>query len=83
MLYEGYGKILSRHVLTAKVRELCVVATLTALGRHRQLVSHVRGALNVGASYEEVSETLDAIATMVSPEFLEMARGTLKETKKL
>ncbi len=82
MLYEGYGKILSRPVLTAKVRELCVVATLTALGRDRQLVSHIRGARNVGASVDEISETLDTIADWVPPTHLARARKILEDAKK-
>ena len=49
MLEQGYGRVLSRPGLSAKERELITVAALAALGRERQLVSHVLGALRVGA----------------------------------
>lgn len=58
MVEEGYGRVLGRPGLDLRVRELCVVALL-ARTRHRpQLHSHLRGALNVGASPDEVEEAL-------------------------
>jgi 4-carboxymuconolactone decarboxylase len=58
MIVEGYGKVLSRPGLDPVLRELCTVAALTALNRPRQLFSHIRGALNVGAENEEVREAI-------------------------
>ncbi len=49
MLIEGYGKVLSRPGLTVVDRELAVVASLVIENRPRQLHSHLKGALNVGA----------------------------------
>ena len=54
ILADGYGKVLSRPHLTARERELLVVPTLAALGAWRQLPSHVKGALRVGAKAAEV-----------------------------
>jgi len=50
MIIEGYGKVLSRPGLEAVDRELAIVASLVIDNRGRQLHSHLKGALNVGAS---------------------------------
>jgi 4-carboxymuconolactone decarboxylase len=65
MITDGYGKVLSRPALDLKRRELCIVAACAAAGQQRQLHSHLHGALNSGASAEEISATLDALADMV------------------
>lgn len=62
MILEGYGKTLSRSGLEISQRELCIVAMLGILGWERQLFSHIRGALNVGAENEAVMETLDCVS---------------------
>src|SRR5262245_22841065 len=49
MIWEGYGKVLSRPFLSPKVRELLIVAMTAVLGVKRQFHSHVRGAMHVGA----------------------------------
>jgi len=60
MIAEGYGHILCRPELGLQERELAVLSSLTALEAHRQLNSHIRGALNVGCSN---IQTLEAIIT--------------------
>ena len=65
MIVEGYGKVLSREALDLRLRELCVVATCAALRQDRQLHSHLHGALHVGASVDEVTATLRAVADLV------------------
>lgn len=50
MITEGYGKTLSRPDVDSSTRELAIVAVLAVLGWQRQLHSHIRGAVNVGAS---------------------------------
>jgi 4-carboxymuconolactone decarboxylase len=59
MLIEGYGKTLSRQGSPSITRELCIVAVLAVLSWQRQLFSHVRGAINVGATTEEVRHAVD------------------------
>ena len=54
MIFEGYGKVLSRPGLPIVDRELSIVAFLMAENRPRQLHSHIKGALNVGAPEELV-----------------------------
>ncbi|HET9490905.1 MAG TPA: carboxymuconolactone decarboxylase family protein [Methylomirabilota bacterium] len=52
------GKLYSREVLSQKQRELCAVASLTVLDRPRELSAHIHAALNVGATRQEVAETI-------------------------
>ncbi|MBK9246910.1 MAG: carboxymuconolactone decarboxylase family protein [Ignavibacteria bacterium] len=66
MIIEGYGKTLSRPGLKAKTRELISVSSLAALGWEKQLYSHIRGALNLGATVNECRSLLDGIAILCS-----------------
>ena len=70
----AYGRVRARPGLPADRRELLAVAALAALGQERQLASHARGSLRVGASAAELSATLDAVEDLVEPARLEQAR---------
>jgi 4-carboxymuconolactone decarboxylase len=59
MIVEGYGKVLSRPGVTGIQRELATVTALVALGWDRQVVSHVRGAINLGATAVEVFAAIE------------------------
>lgn len=59
MVRDGYGKVLARPGLDLAVRELCIVALLTGARWPRQLHSHLRGALRVGASPASVEAALE------------------------
>jgi 4-carboxymuconolactone decarboxylase len=74
MIIEGYGKVLSRPGLDLERRELCIVAACLASRQERQLHSHLRGALNAGASVGEVAEALELLRDMVPPADLDRAR---------
>jgi len=65
MIFEGYGKVLSRPGLDIVDRELSIVAFLMAENRPVQLHSHMRGALNVGASKEQLKLVIDDLGTAV------------------
>jgi 4-carboxymuconolactone decarboxylase len=67
MIADGYGKVLSRAGLDLRLRELCIVAACAASGQQRQLHSHLHGALNAGATVEEVGEVLGSVESMVRP----------------
>lgn len=58
MVVEGYGKVLGRPGLALETRELCIVALLAVLETPKQLYSHLRGALNVGAAVSDVEAAL-------------------------
>jgi len=54
-----FGELYTREVLDDKTRELCTVAALTVQGfALPELKVHVQGALNCGASREEVVEVI-------------------------
>lgn len=53
-----WGAIWGRPGLARKTRSLVNIALLTALGRNRELESHVRGALRNGCTSAEISEVL-------------------------
>jgi len=59
MVEGGYGRVLARPGLPLPVRELCIVSLLTAWRAPRQLHSHLRGALNAGASPAEVERAME------------------------
>jgi 4-carboxymuconolactone decarboxylase len=65
MIVEGYGKVLGRPALDIRRRELCIVAACAAAGQDRQLHSHLHGAVHVGATADEVTATLAAVADML------------------
>jgi 4-carboxymuconolactone decarboxylase len=52
----AWGTIWSRPGLPLKVRSLVTLGMLTALGRQDELRGHVAGALNNGATQEEIVE---------------------------
>ena len=54
----AWGDTWQREGLDLKTRSLITVAMLTALGKTHELKGHVRGALNNGATQEELQEVL-------------------------
>lgn len=54
----AWGDVWQRPGLDRKTRSLVTVAMLTALGKQHELKGHVRGALNNGATAEEIQEVL-------------------------
>src|SRR5881409_1970478 len=61
VLVDAYGKVIGRPGLDLKRRELCTVAEIAVLGTAQQLHSHLRGALNTGATRAEVEGVLAVI----------------------
>jgi 4-carboxymuconolactone decarboxylase len=68
MLIEGYGRTLGRPGLDLLRRELCTVAQTAVLQTHRQLHSHLRGALHSGATFQQVEATLAVVNPLLSHE---------------
>ena len=54
----AWGDVWQRPGLDLKTRSLITVAMLTAMGKQHELKGHVRGALNNGATPEELQEVL-------------------------
>lgn len=76
MIVEGYGRVLSRPGLDLGRRELCSIAQIAVLGTARQLHSHLRGALNAGASPAAIDAALEAARPYHTPDTRAMARAT-------
>lgn len=80
MLETGYGRVLSRPGLTAVQREFGVVAVLGGQNVKPQLMSHLRGAIHVGASLD----ALEQVIVLVGKVWGEQARmQSLKVFEKL
>lgn len=61
VVIDAYGKILGRPGLDAKLRELCTMAAIAFVDAPKQLHAHFRGALNTGATPEEVDAVLAVV----------------------
>lgn len=74
----AYGRVLARDGLDAAARELVAVAMLTASGLDRQLASHARGAVRLGARPEEVLAAVEEVAELVPTTLVERAREVVR-----
>jgi AhpD family alkylhydroperoxidase len=70
----AYARVLTRAGLTPRLRELAAVVALAVQAQDRQLASHTRGAVRLGATPAEVLEALEAVADLLEPALLERAR---------
>ena len=61
---DAYGKILGRPGLDAKWRELATLSAIAMLDAPKQVHAHLRGALNVGWTREEI----DALLALLEPD---------------
>ena len=82
VLVDAYGKVIARPGLDLKRRELCTVATTAVLGTAEQLHSHLRGALNTGASVAEIDAVLGAIDGDLGAEQRRTAQKQWEDVKK-
>jgi len=74
LLTEGaYGYVYNRAGLDLVQRELLAVAILAVQGHDRQLLYHLRGAANVGATPDDITGTIEALAD-VSDDIRERGR---------
>ncbi|HSU15087.1 carboxymuconolactone decarboxylase family protein [Longimicrobium sp.] len=81
MVTGGYGRVIGRPGLELRVRELCIAALLAVWNVPRQLHSHLRGALNTGASVAEVDEAMEIACGFVAPEAAERVRALWGEIR--
>ncbi len=79
MIREGYGKVLSRPFLSPRVRELLIVAMTAVLDVERQFHSHVKGALHVGATDEEVRLVFREVEPLVRKKSIASLRKLLDQ----
>lgn len=81
MVAGGYGRVIGRPGLDLGTRELCIAALLAVWNVPRQLHSHLRGALNTGASVEEVDEVVEVACGMVSADAAARVRALWGEIR--
>jgi 4-carboxymuconolactone decarboxylase len=79
MIFEGYGKVLSRPFLTPVVREFLIIAMTAVLDVERQFHSHVRGALHAGATPEEIHEVFSEIKPYMDPHSIRALESILEQ----
>ena len=77
MILEGYGKTLSRPGLSTILRELAIVAMLANYKREQQLISHVRGAQNVGATAAQLETCYALVYEQCSESSARLLRDTI------
>jgi 4-carboxymuconolactone decarboxylase len=82
MVEGGYGRVIGRPGLDLATRELCIAALLAVWGAPRQLHSHLRGALNAGASAVEVDAAVDVSCSLVDGFTAEAVRGLWAEVRR-
>jgi alkylhydroperoxidase/carboxymuconolactone decarboxylase family protein YurZ len=82
MVLEGYGKVLSRPGMTQIERELAEVAALIVDKRERQLLSHVIGSLNVGASVQLIRKVNEDIRPLSGMRAFKMAEKIISKIEK-
>jgi len=75
MVVGGYGRVIGREGLDLVTRELCIAALLVAWNTPRQLHSHLRGALNVGATVAQVDSAVELACAQVAPAAADTVRA--------
>ncbi|HYL22300.1 MAG TPA: carboxymuconolactone decarboxylase family protein [Gemmatimonadales bacterium] len=81
VLVDAYGKVIGRPGLDLKRRELTTVAAIAVLGAAQQLHSHLRGALNTGASVAEIEAVLELVKEDLDPDRQAIAREQWEDVR--
>jgi len=75
MVEGGYGRVIGRDGLDLATRELCIAALLAVWNVPRQLHSHLRGALNAGATPADVEAAMDIACSHVGADRADAVRA--------
>lgn len=81
MVAGGYGRVIGRPGLDLATRELCIAALLAVWNVPRQLHSHLRGALNAGASVADVDEAVEVACAVMDAAAAGRARALWAEIR--
>jgi alkylhydroperoxidase/carboxymuconolactone decarboxylase family protein YurZ len=82
LIFEGYGKVLARPVLTPRERELWIIPILMVLDVAEQLYSHLRGARNLEVPASRIQGALWLSSVVAGPLSLERALDRLDELER-
>lgn len=77
IVHDAYGKVLSRPQIPVSVRERIAVVLLAVQGLRNQVPGHIKGAVNCGATVEQVNEFLDAASKFIPPDEYTFAREAI------
>lgn len=79
MIVEGYGKVLSREGLPARLREMLVLSILISQEVWRQLRSHILGGFHLGITGDETGEVIAQLVPFLPVGVIEKARELFAE----
>jgi len=79
MIVEGYGKVLSREGLGILAREFAIISVLIVKNRPRQLRSHIRGAIRIGAVREDFTQLFTSMENHLQYSNIEQAKSILND----
>ena len=79
MIIDGYGKTLSRPALDIQTRELINICILSLGKWKQQCISHMRGALNVGISLDDIQLAITYLQSDSTKEAYNFASSILLE----
>lgn len=82
LIFEGYGKVLARPVLTPRERELWIIPMLMVLDVPEQFFSHLRGARNLEVPTSRVQGALWLGSVVAGAQALERAFDRLEELER-
>lgn len=82
LIFEGYGKVLARPVLTPRERELWIIPMLMVLEVPEQFYSHLRGARNLEVPASRVQGALWLGSLVAGAAALERALDRLEELER-
>lgn len=82
LMMEGYGKVLGRPGLPFEDREICLLAGLVVLAIPRQTRSHLRGALLIGFTSEQIDELFHQTSFFTTLENLAETRAIWNDMRK-
>lgn len=79
----AYERVFARPGLDLRTKELLAIAHLTSVGGEPELRTHVRAAVRVGATFEEVRETILHAAMFVGfPRAMAAMRAYAQERRR-
>ncbi len=82
MVVGGYGRVIGRPGLDLATRELCIAALLAVWNVPRQLHSHLRGALNAGASAAQVEQAVEIACALLDDQDAERVCALWSEVRR-
>jgi 4-carboxymuconolactone decarboxylase len=76
-----FGEVWSRPGLPIKIRSMITMASLIALGRFTQLKGHMKGALHIGITDDEIKEVIVHLSQYAGIPFAVEAIRVFNEVK--